>query len=65
MTSTLTLGPHLTFDEQLAAGHDDPRSCACWHAGRGYITGLTRDQVQHPEEWLAGVAAAYDEALDL
>jgi len=61
---TNTLGPHLTFDEQAAAGMD-AFPCSCWQAGRGRITGLARDEVQHPEEYDDGAQAAFDEAYDL
>lgn len=61
---TQTLGPHLTFGEQ-AADDQDAYPCSCWSAGRGDITGLTREQVQHPEEYDDGAQAAFDEAYDL
>ena len=62
--SRTTLAPHLTFDEQ-AANDTDAYPCSCWQAGRGDITGLTRDQVQHPEEFDDGAQAAFEEAHDL
>jgi hypothetical protein len=61
-TDATTLGPHLTFAEQAG---EDAYPCTCWQAGRGDITGLSVEQVQHPDEYREGAQAAYEEAYDL
>lgn len=64
--------PHFTFDEaaeRFEQGKGPQRDivpCVCWIAGHGKdITGLSREQVQHPEEYDEGAQAAYEQAYDL
>ena len=64
--------PHLTFDEagdryeQGKGPQRDVVPCVCWEAGYGEdVTGLTREQVQHPAEYDEGAQAAFEKAHDL
>lgn len=58
--------PHMSFAEQVDAGHPDPMPCGCWHAGRrDEIRGLRRDQVFHPRAFGDGWLSAYEEANDV
>lgn len=57
--------PHLTFAEQVDAGHPDPMPCACWYAGNGNIRGLRRDAVTHPAAFAEGAECAYERAYDI
>jgi hypothetical protein len=63
----ITPGQHLTFDEQAER---DPQGsgahpCYCWYAGHGDIQGVSRDSVQHPDEFTEGAQSAVEEALDI
>ena len=57
--------PHLTFAEQVDAGHPDPVPCACWLAGHGDIQGLRRNEVHHPREFSEGYLDAFEQAYDI
>lgn len=56
---------HLTFAEQVDAGHPDPMPCACWLAGNGDIQGLRREYVIHPDAFGEGAHAAYEAAHNI
>jgi hypothetical protein len=56
---------HRSFAEQIEAGDPDPRPCACWHAGRGHIRGVAKNQVQHPQAFGEGWLDAYEQANDI
>lgn len=57
--------PHLTFAEQVDAGHPDPMPCACWSAGNGDVQGLRGATIVHPDEFSAGVMSAYERVHDI
>lgn len=61
----IATAPHLTFAEQVDAGHPDPMPCACWYAGNGNIRGLRRDAVTHPAAFAEGAECAYERAYDI
>lgn len=57
--------PHLTFAEQIDAGHPDPMPCACWHAGHGDIREVDRPMVMHAAAYAEGAECAFEQAYDL
>lgn len=63
--ATSVYAEHLTFEQQVDAGHADAEPCACWYAGRGEIRGIRKEECQHPHEFGKGWLAAWEYENDI